>query len=466
MSRNTVLALIRAAGIVLGYVAALSLVRGINAVDFYVGIAIGDLLRLPLPVAAVLLVVCLGVVALTTYRSTAPVTPRAWHHVDYLLTVTLACCAVVFCAKGVIYLWRTRALTPRGFGGLALLLSVFAYAIGSTLVIETVVRIRDRALLDSFQWVRFFRVYLRQPLGWMMAVLLGGILAALVILPLQPAASGYPLPRPLGVVLYLFAAFSLAALTHFTSGLFALTARYERTNAERLRAERFKVELITNVSHYIRTPLTSIVNYVDLLSALPVEQSEFRAYVTVLTRKTARLQTLIADLLDASKASTGNLPVDLRPLDLAETIGQVAGEFDDQFADRGLTLVVRQPGDPVWVSADGDHLGRVLENLFGNVAKYALRGTRVFADVEVCGDKAILSLKNVSESPIDVAPEALMDQFIRGDRSRHTVGSGLGLYIAKTLAELMGGKLTINATGDLFVAAVALHRAPVTPLDV
>ncbi|MCL2084880.1 MAG: HAMP domain-containing histidine kinase, partial [Oscillospiraceae bacterium] len=258
------------------------------------------------------------------------------------------------------------------------------------------------------------------------------------------------------VAAFLFSVLTLAVLTCICSHLLSLAGEYEKANAEKIRAERFKAELITNVSHDIRTPLTSIISYVDLLKALPVEREDFLDYVNVLDRKSARLKTLINDLMEASKAAAGNVAVDLREVDLSEIAGQIAGEFDDRFAERNLTFVLRQPDAPVSVHADSGHLWRVLENLFGNAAKYALPGTRVFAEISLRGGRAVLSLKNTSENPIDLPADALTEQFIRGDRARRTDGSGLGLYIAKSLTELMDGQFTIRSTGDLFEVETAL----------
>jgi signal transduction histidine kinase len=165
---------------------------------------------------------------------------------------------------------------------------------------------------------------------------------------------------------------------------------------------------------------------------------------------------LIGDLMEASKAGTGNVDVDMQEVDLIEMVGQVAGEFDDRFNEHDLTLVFRQGDEPVRLRADGRHLWRVLENLFGNIVKYALPGTRVFAEIAQRDDGVFLSLKNVSKNPLDVSGDALTEQFIRGDRARQTEGNGLGLYIAKSLVELMGGRFTIRATGDMFEAEVCL----------
>jgi len=247
-----------------------------------------------------------------------------------------------------------------------------------------------------------------------------------------------------------------------------IAAEYDKASVEKIQAERFKSELITNVSHDIKTPLTSIINYVDLLTTVGL-QGRAAEYVNVLVRKSSRLKILIEDLMEASKAGTGNLRVEAQELSLAEIIGQVAGEFEDSFYERGLTLVIRQPeaaiacanndaSTQIMVFADSRHLYRTLENLFSNVTKYAQKSTRVFAEITPMPHDGIVrfTLQNTSAIPIEMSDGALTEQFIRGDKARHTEGSGLGLYIAKSLVELMSGSLDIRVVGDLFWVEVVL----------
>ena len=217
---------------------------------------------------------------------------------------------------------------------------------------------------------------------------------------------------------------------------------------ERMRSERLKTELITNVSHDIKTPLTSIVNYVDLLQKphTPEEQAE---YLAVLARQSERLRRLTVDLVEASKASTGNLPVELMPTNTTELVNQAVAEYAERFEAGRLETVVTGPEVPVSVMADGRHLWRVLDNLFNNAIKYAQPGTRVYIDV--------LSVKNISRDRLNVSEDELMERFVRGDSSRHTEGSGLGLSIARSLTELMGGKFNITIDGDLFKAEIRLR---------
>jgi len=241
----------------------------------------------------------------------------------------------------------------------------------------------------------------------------------------------------------------LIVLTYFITFILNLSAKYDEANVEKIRSERFKSELITNVSHDIRTPLTSIINYVDLLKSLPLE-SDTAEYVTILDKKSSRLKVLIDDLMEASKAGTGNVKVVPQQINLTELVGQISGEFDEEFTKHNLTLVLRQLDEPVYANADSRHLWRVVENLFSNASKYALAGTRVFAEIGIYKGKPIFMLKNISRNPLELSGDALTEQFIRGDRARQTEGSGLGLYIAKSLVELMNGRFTIRISGDLF----------------
>ncbi len=222
-----------------------------------------------------------------------------------------------------------------------------------------------------------------------------------------------------------------------------------------MRSERMKTELITNVSHDIKTPLTSIVNYVDLLRKDPPPE-EREQYLEVLSRQAARLKKLTVDLVDASKASTGAVTVELQPTNLRELIDQAVAEYGERFANASLTPVVDLPEGDVTVLADGRHLWRVLDNLLGNAVKYAQPGTRVYLEAALSEREAVLTVKNISRERLGISPEELMERFVRGDSSRSTEGSGLGLSIARSLTELMGGSFTLAIDGDLFKAKVCL----------
>ena len=233
----------------------------------------------------------------------------------------------------------------------------------------------------------------------------------------------------------------------------------ERAVREQTRAERMKTELITNVSHDIKTPLTSIVNYVDLLHKVDVQPETAREYIAVLDRQSRRLKKLTEDLVEASKASSGALPVDVQPTDVAVLFDQIVGEYQERLAGCRLTLVARPPEKPVSVQADGRLLSRVMDNLVSNICKYALEDTRVYVAAACDEETVTISFKNVSRDELNISPDELMERFVRGDASRHTEGSGLGLSIAGSLVQLMGGTFGLSIDGDLFRADITLPRA-------
>ena len=227
---------------------------------------------------------------------------------------------------------------------------------------------------------------------------------------------------------------------------------------ERLKSERLKTELITNVSHDIKTPLTSIVNYVDLLQK-PHTETQGAEYLAVLARQSQRLKKLTEDLVEASKASTGSLSVSLAPVNTRELISQALAEYAEKLAAGKLEPVVSIPEPAPSVTADGRLLWRVLDNLLSNVCKYALPGTRVYLDAAPEGDSILISVKNISRAPLNLSAEELTERFVRGDASRSTEGSGLGLNIAQSLMALQKGTLALSTDGDLFKAALRLPRA-------
>ncbi len=224
---------------------------------------------------------------------------------------------------------------------------------------------------------------------------------------------------------------------------------------QRLKSERLKTELITNVSHDIKTPLTSIVNYVDLLKKEELSPAAAE-YVSVLDRQSHRLKKLTEDLVEASKASTGNMTVSLEPIVVNEIIHQAIGDYDEKLAAGKLEVIVNTYEGNLMALADGRLLWRVLDNLLSNVCKYAMAGTRVYVDLGTKDGKVFLSMKNISRDPLNVSADELMERFVRGDASRHTEGSGLGLNIARSLMDLMGGGFNLSVDGDLFKAELTL----------
>ncbi len=225
-----------------------------------------------------------------------------------------------------------------------------------------------------------------------------------------------------------------------------------------MKDEKLKTDLITNVSHDIKTPLTSIITYVDLLKRENIEDKKIQGYIDVLEGKSQRLKQLIDDLVEASKISSGNISIQLDTINFVELVRQSIGEFDEKFAAANLQIVTKLPDSPMFIEADSGQLWRVMENLFQNVSKYAMHGTRVYIEMEADGDgfdkKNVFSVKNISARYLEVEAEDLTERFIRGDKSRQTEGSGLGLSIAKNLIEAQGGEFDIMVDGDLFKAII------------
>lgn len=219
---------------------------------------------------------------------------------------------------------------------------------------------------------------------------------------------------------------------------------------DRMKSERFKTELITNVSHDIKTPLTSIINYVDLIKKEDIKDETLKEYVEVLDRQSARLKKLIEDLMEASKASTGNMSVNMEACDVEVLLTQLLGEFEERLSANELEVVVQKPEHPMIILADGRHMWRVLDNLLNNACKYSLPGSRVYVSLEENQGEAILTFKNISKAALNIPSDELMERFVRGDSSRNTEGSGLGLSIAQSLTELMQGNMKLEIDGDLF----------------
>ena len=224
----------------------------------------------------------------------------------------------------------------------------------------------------------------------------------------------------------------------------------EQAVQEQMKAEHLKTELITNVSHDIKTPLTSIVNYVDLLKKEDIPSPEAREYIAVLDRQSHRLKKLTEDLVEASKASSGVLNVDLQPTDVNVLFSQIEGEYQERLAACQLTLVTQPPASGTVIRADSRLLSRVMDNLVSNICKYALPSTRVYVVSTLSREAVTISFKNVSRDELNISPDELMERFVRGDASRHTEGSGLGLSIARSLVQLQGGRFDLAIDADLF----------------
>ena len=216
------------------------------------------------------------------------------------------------------------------------------------------------------------------------------------------------------------------------------------------RSDQLRIDLITNVSHDLKTPLTSIINYVDLMKRENPTDPKIQEYLRILDEKSQRLKVLTEDVVEASKASTGNIKLEMNDIDFVEMVQQVIGEFEEKFQEKNLTMMVHFTDEPSIIYADGQRMWRVLENVFGNVVKYAMEGTRVYAEISNRNKKVTFSLKNISAQPLNISADELTERFIRGDVARNTEGSGLGLSIAKSLTELQGGEFKLYLDGDLF----------------
>ena len=239
-------------------------------------------------------------------------------------------------------------------------------------------------------------------------------------------------------------------LVEMASDVNDIAGGFSNAIAENLKSERLKTELITNVSHDIKTPLTSIISYVDLLKQEEIKNEKAIEYINVLDNKSARLKRLIEDLVEASKASSGNIKLNKENLKVAELINQSIGEFEDRFKSNGLEIIANIPKEDLNIYADSRYMYRVIENIFSNITKYALENSRVYIDITYEYAKINISIKNISKDKLNISPDELMQRFVRGDKSRFTEGSGLGLSISKSLVELQGGKFEISIDGDLF----------------
>ena len=217
-----------------------------------------------------------------------------------------------------------------------------------------------------------------------------------------------------------------------------------------LKSERLKTELITNVSHDIKTPLTSIINYVDLLKKEDINNATIEQYIAILDKKSQRLKKLIEDLVEASKVSSGNVKLNLETINLKELINQAIGEFEDKFQSKGLKIDLDVTKEDVRIQADNRYMYRIIDNLFSNISKYAMENTRVYINLQKTQKEIKLEIKNISATRLNISAEELMQRFVRGDKSRYTEGSGLGLSIAESLTEIQGGTFKISIDGDLF----------------
>lgn len=398
---------------------------------------------------------------------------RASRSYDIVLLLILA--GLLLCAAVLLALWWCMSLAVRvKMGGL----------VRGTLCYK-LLRFLGRAVRAVWGWGKMIVTSI--PLIWRgMLILCGAEFIGFLILAMSYSGAG-----PIGFFINLFVFFPLALLalisakklrtgaseiakgntayridTKYLFGEFrrhaedlnAIQSGISRAVDARLRSERMKTELITNVSHDIKTPLTSIISYVDLLSKEEIENEKAREYVEVLQRQSARLKKLTDDLVEASKASSGALPVTIEDCDLSVMLDQTAGEYGEKLTEKGLTLVVRKGEGSVPVRADVRHTQRIFDNLMGNILKYALPGTRVYLELAEGENGPAVIFRNTSRSELELSAEELTERFVRGDASRSSEGSGLGLSIARSLAELQGGSLAVTVDGDLFKVTLGFTR--------
>ena len=365
--------------------------------------------------------------------------------------------------------------------GWALLAAIFLRTVTVRLKVRALARTTLLCRVVSFLWRRFSVFFQELPLTWKTLLCFLLYLAAIFAADhLWPFRYWYPLP---GAVVNLAVLMGLcwwsAGFGRVRKGTEIIaagnlnhqieTAHPEVLNNisdglaasvnEQMKSERFKAELITNVSHDLKTPLTSIINYVDLLKATDQTDPRAQSYIEVLDRKSLRLKKLTEDLVEASKASTGVLAVNREKIGMAQLLDQALGEYEEKLEEKHLTVVRTVPEGESYVYADGRHLWRVIDNLLSNCAKYALEGTRVYIELVRGKGSVSLSVKNISREALNVPPERLMERFVRGEESRSTEGSGLGLSIARSLTELQGGTFELAVDGDLFKAVVTLPQS-------
>ena len=388
--------------------------------------------------------------------------PWPIHRLDYFFALVGAG-VVGILAAGVLEWGRHLAIGHALSWSMAIALAGYCWE-------TTVVRLRARTLSDTICWRRVFATLpVRQFSGAFILIvvvvgaglLLGGFRSALSIAmdrtdynPMRFSAwlaSGW-LPFVVGPALL------LAVVAILGLNIVTVTTGQQRAIEAQLREERFRAELITNVTHDLRTPLTSIISYADLIDRYPTTDPTLSEYAAVLGRKAERLRVLIGDVLDASRVSAGTVEVNPGAIELNEILGQVAGDLEPAFAGRDLTWV-SAPSAPCVVSADGALLWRILENLVGNVAKHARPSSEVHAEVLALPQGGAIRLRNQLDAPLTVAPETLTGQFVRGDQARHGEGGGLGLFIADRLATTMGATLRIETEGTEFLATVTLPYA-------
>lgn len=416
------------------------------------------------------------------------------HRIPYELLIVITSCMIIIAVASIDQIDSYSIFSWKGIGIYigGILLSLCANAI--YLLYTTAVRIKTKRFWESFIVVHFLR-FLYHLCSNRVAVCILLVVGAGLLFLLNALAVMSSMPIFLIIALQLdflvllgiaYCIYAYEILRSYTKrmeqGDFTLpkppiplvgvfkkhTDSLTKVNegiaisvAEQTKAERMRTALITNVSHDLKTPLTSIVNYVDLMKREPIDNPTIVEYLDVLERQSARLKKLTEDLVEASKASTGNIPVELQPTSIQVLTEQLIAEFEPRFSEKKLQILLNMPEEDLFVTADSRLIWRVFDNLLGNVAKYAMPNTRVYLDVTKDTDSVCVTLRNISQAVLHISPDELTERFVRGDTSRNTEGSGLGLSIAKDLTRLQKGELQLQIDGDLFKAMVTLPRTAV-----
>ena len=457
----------------------------------------------PIGIVSLLLsVICIAALVCVSARrpDTEELCPGPFNNVPFDILLALAICLGIFVTVLVCDIVKESKIVVQIFMALAVFLSWINMLFG--LIMSFAARIKQKTLLRNtliyfiLRWTwRFLRGFgrlvgklcrmgmkfiRRIPLVWRTALVLCGIIAAEFVTMAvwwgeEELIWFWLLEKIILTAAVLLIALQLRKLQQAGEKLAAgdlsyqvdtqntfwdfkrhgenlnsIAAGMNRAVEERMKSERMKTELITNVSHDIKTPLTSIINYADLIHKEPCENETIREYTEVLLRQSDRLKHLIEDLVEASKAASGNMEVVLAPCDAEVFLNQLSGEYEQKLKDARLELITRVPEKPIRVMADGRRMLRVFDNLMNNVCKYAQTGTRVYLTLEEKDSYAVISFKNISREALDISVEELTERFVRGDASRNTEGNGLGLSIAKSLTELQQGTMELFVDGDLF----------------
>lgn len=382
------------------------------------------------------------------------------NYISYSLAVAVTC--LVLLVLGLIYLWDLAIRLKLGklwrhtltFLMLRLLKrglqAVWRLVLGIPLIWTTVAAYLAVCLLEFLGMVRFTRVRSGGWFAWWMektvlfvVVLYIALTCRKLLKASRELAAGHEDYR-------VDTGRMVGAFLEHGENLNSIGQGVSRAVAEKTKSERLKTELISNVSHDLKTPLTSIINYAELIGREETENATIKEYAEVLLRQSGRLKRLLENLVEASKAVTGSLEVNLEPCEAGVLLSQAAGEYQQRMEEKGLELRVNQPEEPVRILADGRHLWRVFDNLLNNICKYAQESSRVYLTLEQKEEKVFIIFRNMSKYALDISPEELEERFVRGDKSRNMEGNGLGLSIAKSLTELQQGQMDIVIDGDLF----------------